>query len=394
MRLRQEIQALPWTIGRALTACFRGSCGSRSIFDLAAKADRLSDLERQLAAPGAWDDAARAGALARQASELREVESTLQLEKRARDLVELGELAAEDQELAQQVSADVERLSRELEQRELELLFNDPYSAHNAILSITPGAGGVDSQDWAEMLLRMYTRWAQPGPGQANVLRPGCEVELVDSTPGDQAGLKGATVILRGRRAYGLLRGEHGVHRLVRISPFDQNHRRHTSFALVEVMPELEAGEEAEVEINPDDLRIDTYRSTGAGGQHVNKTDSAVRITHLPTGVVVTSQNERSQMKNRDSAMKVLRARLHQRMLEEQARKREELRGDVMPAEFGSQIRNYVLQPYTLVKDVRTGVEVGNVQAVLDGELETFIEGWLRWRLSHGTERQGQEAVS
>ena len=232
------------------------------------------------------------------------------------------------------------------------------------------------------MLLRMYLKWAQPGPGRATTLRPGADTELVEATPGEEAGLKGATLILRGRRAYGLLRGEHGVHRLVRISPFDQNHRRHTSFALVEVLPELEEPEEREIEVNPDDLRIDTYRSTGAGGQHVNKTDSAVRITHLPTGIVVTSQNERSQMKNRDSAMKVLKSRLFQRQQEESARKREELRGSVMPAEFGSQIRNYVLQPYTLVKDVRTGVEVGNVQSVLeDGDMEPFTEGWLRWRL-------------
>jgi peptide chain release factor 2 len=286
------------------------------------------------------------------------------------------------------VAADLAVMDREVEQRELELLFRDPYSDHNAILSISAGAGGVDAQDWVEMLLRMYSKWAQPPPGGSSTLRPGSEVELVETQPGDQAGLKGATVILRGRRAYGLLRGEQGVHRLVRLSPFDQNHRRHTSFALVEVLPELEASEEQEVEINPDDLRIDTYRSTGAGGQHVNKTDSAVRITHLPTGIVVTSQNERSQMKNRDSAMKVLKSRLFQRQQEEAARKREELRGSVMPAEFGSQIRNYVLQPYTMAKDVRTGVEVGNVQAVLeDGELEPFIEGWLRWRL-------GQDSAS
>jgi peptide chain release factor 2 len=286
------------------------------------------------------------------------------------------------------VAADLAVMDREVEQRELELLFRDPYSDHNAILSISAGAGGVDAQDWVEMLLRMYSKWAQPPPGGSSTLRPGCEVELVETQPGDQAGLKGATVILRGRRAYGLLRGEQGVHRLVRLSPFDQNHRRHTSFALVEVLPELEASEEQEVEINPDDLRIDTYRSTGAGGQHVNKTDSAVRITHLPTGIVVTSQNERSQMKNRDSAMKVLKSRLFQSQQEEAARKREELRGSVMPAEFGSQIRNYVLQPYTMAKDVRTGVEVGNVQAVLeDGELEPFIEGWLRWRL-------GQDSAS
>ena len=224
---------------------------------------------------------------------------------------------------------------------------------------------------------------AQAVPARAIVLPGGVFVQPEpEEELGVEAGLKGATVILRGRRAYGLLRSEHGVHRLVRISPFDQNHRRHTSFALVEVLPELEEQEEQEVEINPDDLRIDTYRSTGAGGQHVNKTDSAVRITHLPTGIVVTSQNERSQIKNRDSAMKVLRARLHQRQLEEQAKRRERLRGQVLPAEFGSQIRNYVLQPYTLVKDLRSGVEVGNVQAVLEGHLEPFIEGWLRWRVS------------
>ena len=324
-----------------------------------------------------------AGALARESSELRgEIDSTAELERRARDLAELSDLAAEDPELADQVRSDLEAVSAELEQRELELLFNDPYASHNAIVSISAGAGGVDAQDWVEMLLKMYTKWAQPAPGGPSTLRPGCEAELIDETAGDEAGLKGATLILRGRRAYGLLRAEHGVHRLVRISPFDQNHRRHTSFALVEILPELEAGEEEEIEINLDDLRIDTYRSTGAGGQHVNKTDSAVRLTHLPTGLVVTSQNERSQMKNRESAMKVLRARLHQRAMEEAARKREELRGSVMPAEFGSQIRNYVLQPYTMVKDVRTGVEVGNVQAVLeDGALEPFTEGWLRWRL-------------
>ena len=239
----------------------------------------------------------------------------------------------------------------------------------------------MDAQDWVEILLRMYTRWAQPSAHQVSTLRPGCEAELLESSPGEEAGLKAATLVLRGRRAYGLLRSEHGVHRLVRISPFDQNHRRHTSFALVEVMPELDETEDQEVRIAPDDIRVDTFRSTGAGGQHVNKTDSAVRITHLPTGLVVSVQNERSQIKNREIAMRILRSRLFQRQQEEAARRREVLRGDVLPAEFGSQIRSYVLQPYTLVKDVRTGVEVGNVQAVLDGEIEPFIEGWLRWRL-------------
>jgi peptide chain release factor 2 len=298
--------------------------------------------------------------------------------------VELDELSGGDEELRAQVEVEQIAIDRQLSQLELELLFSDQYADHNAVVSLSVGQGGVDAQDWVEILMRMYLKWAQPSPHQVSTLRPGCETEVLDTSPGEEAGLKGATIVFRGRRAYGLLRSEHGVHRLVRISPFDQNHRRHTSFALVEVMPELEESEEHEVEINPEDLRVDTYHATGAGGQHVNKTDSAVRITHLPTGIVVSCQNERSQIKNRDQAMKVLRARLFQRYQEEAARKREELRGHMMPAEFGSQIRSYVMQPYTLVKDVRTGVEVGNVQAVLDGELDPFIEGWLRWRLNSG----------
>ena len=286
------------------------------------------------------------------------------------------------------MAVEQDALERDLNQRELALLFSDPYADHDAVLNISVGQGGVDAQDWVEILLRMYTRWAQPSAHQVSTLRPGAETELLDSSPGEEAGLKSATLAVRGRRAYGLLRSEHGVHRLVRISPFDQNHRRHTSFALVEVMPELEEEEDG-VPVNRDDIRIDTFRSTGAGGQHVNKTDSAVRITHLPTGIVVSVQNERSQIKNREIAMRILRGRLFQRQQQEAARLREELRGDVMPAEFGSQIRNYVLQPYTLVKDVRTGVEVGNVQAVLDGEIEPFIEGWLRWRL--GEQENGRQ---
>jgi peptide chain release factor 2 len=221
--------------------------------------------------------------------------------------------------------------------------------------------------------MRMYLKWAE---------RNGFQTEILETSPGEEAGLKSATFIIRGPRAYGLLRSEHGVHRLVRISPFDQNHRRHTSFALVEVMPELESSDEASVVINSQDLRVDTYRSTGAGGQHVNKTDSAIRLTHLPTGIVVTCQNERSQMKNREMAMKVLKARLFQRQQQEAAAQMDQIRGQILPAEFGSQIRNYVLQPYTLVKDVRTGLEIGNAQAVLDGEIDPFIESWLRWRLS------------
>jgi peptide chain release factor 2 len=295
------------------------------------------------------------------------------LERRARDLIELDDLASNDPELQKQVDKERAEITSELRARELDLLFTDPYANHNAVITLSVGQGGVEAQDWVEMLMRMYLKWAE---------RKRFETEILDTSPGEEAGLKSATFIIRGPRAYGLLRSEHGVHRLVRISPFDQNHRRHTSFALVEVMPELEGSDEDAVVINAQDLRIDTYRSTGAGGQHVNKTDSAIRITHLPTGIVVTCQNERSQMKNREMAMKVLKARLFQRQQQEAAAKMDQIRGQVLPAEFGSQIRNYVLQPYTLVKDVRTGLEVGNAQSVLDGDIDPFIEAWLRWRLS------------
>ncbi len=311
--------------------------------------------------------------MAREAAEYRDLIATWdRLEKRARDLVELDELAAGDTDLERQVAEERAAIERELRAHELDLLFTDPYANHNAVVTISVGQGGIEAQDWVEMLMRMYLKWAE---------RRHFETEIIDESRGEEAGLKSATFIVRGPRAYGLMRSEHGVHRLVRISPFDQNHRRHTSFALVEVMPELEDADASAVVINPADIRIDTYRSTGAGGQHVNKTDSAVRITHLPTGIVVTCQNERSQMKNREMAMKVLKARLFQRQQQEAAEHLDQIRGQVMPAEFGSQIRNYVLQPYTLVKDVRTGLEVGNTQAVLDGEIDPFIEAWLRWRL-------------
>ena len=316
--------------------------------------------------------------MAREAADHRQlIQVWDRLEKRARDLIELDQLVEGDPEMKTQVADEKSAIEKELRSRELDLLFTDPYANHNAVLTLSVGQGGVEAQDWVEMLMRMYLKWAE---------HKRFETEILETSPGEEAGLKSATFIVRGPRAYGLLRSEHGVHRLVRISPFDQNHRRHTSFALVEVMPELESSDEGAVVINAQDLRIDTYRSTGAGGQHVNKTDSAVRITHLPTGIVVTCQNERSQMKNREMAMKVLKARLFQRQQQEAAAQLDQIRGQVMPAEFGSQIRNYVLQPYTLVKDVRTGLEVGNTLAVLDGEIDPFIESWLRWRLDKNGE--------
>jgi peptide chain release factor 2 len=316
--------------------------------------------------------------MAREVAENRALIGTWdRLERRARDLIELDQLASGDPELQTQVEEEKAAIEKELRSRELDLLFTDPYANHNAVITISVGQGGIEAQDWVEMLMRMYLKWAE---------RRRFETEILETSPGEEAGLKSATFIVRGPRAYGMLRSEHGVHRLVRISPFDQNHRRHTSFALVEVMPELERADEDAIQINPQELRVDTYRSTGAGGQHVNKTDSAIRITHLPTGIVVTCQNERSQMKNREMAMKVLKARLFQRQQQEDAEQMDQIRGQFLPAEFGSQIRNYVLQPYTLVKDVRTGLEVGNAQAVLDGEIDPFIEAWLRWRLAKSAE--------
>ena len=276
--------------------------------------------------------------------------------------------------MAGDLSTELDGLERELRQREIEVLFNDPYTDHPALLTVHAGAGGTDSQDWAEMLLRMYLRWAE---------RHRFDVEFIEESVGDEAGIKSATVRIAGPHAFGLLKSERGVHRLVRLSPFDSAHRRHTSFALVEVTPEIE-DESVDVEIDPDDVRVDVYRSSGAGGQHVNKTSSAVRLTHIPTGVVVTCQNERSQQQNRDVAWRVLRSRLVALQQAAHAQHIAELKGESMPAEWGSQIRSYVLHPYTMVKDHRTGVEVGNAQAVLDGEIDPFIEGYLHWAAREG----------
>jgi len=330
-----------------------------------------------------WDDPRRAGALSQDAARLRaELAGWERLDERAREAHELAGLldAEPDETVAAELTADLDALEIEVGRREVDLLYSDPYSDHAALLSVHAGAGGTDSQNWAEMLLRMYLRWAE---------QSGESVEFLEESVGEEAGIKSATVRVSGDRAFGRLRAERGVHRLVRLSPFDAAHRRHTSFALVEVTPEI--ADDVTVEIDPDDVRVDVFRSSGAGGQHVNKTSSAVRLTHLPTGVVVTCQNERSQQQNRDVAWRVLRSRLLALQQAAHAEHLAELKGQSLPAEWGSQIRSYVLHPYTLVKDHRTGVEVGNAQGVLEGALDPFIEGYLRWSAAQGELRAGAE---
>lgn len=325
-----------------------------------------------MAEPGFWDDPARAREFVR-AFRARErlFERAEALRREAADLDVLGELLAaepDDTGLATELKARLPALARSLDEFETELLLTGPYDGNDAIVSIHPGAGGTESQDWAEMLLRMYARWAE---GR------GFKVEVLDYLEGEEAGIKSVTFAVRGPNAYGYLRAERGVHRLVRHSPFDASGRRHTSFASVDVLPALE---EAEVAIRPEDLRIDTHRASGHGGQHVNKTDSAVRITHIPTGIVVSCQNERSQHQNREAAMEILRARLAERMVREREAELAKERGEVGEIAWGNQIRSYVFEPYTLVKDHRTDEETGDVRSVMDGEIDRFIFAFLRAR--------------
>ena len=317
-----------------------------------------------------WDDPTSAQQTMRRLTSLQdEVETWQRLSGELTDLRDLYALAdaEDDQTVLAEIAHDVGQLSQRLDTLELQLALGGPYDDRPAILSIHAGAGGTESQDWAAMLQRMYLRWAE---------RRGYDVEVLDQSDGEEAGIKSATLECVGRDAYGYLKAERGVHRLVRLSPFDAAHRRHTSFALIEVIPEIT--EDRVVAIKPDDLEVSTFRASGAGGQHVNKTDSAVRIRHLSTGIVVTCQNERSQFQNRDVALRLLRARLVERKMQEQEAEQARLRGQPVVAGWGNQIRSYVLHPYTLVKDLRTAVESSNVQAVLDGELNTFIDAWLR----------------
>jgi peptide chain release factor 2 len=321
-----------------------------------------------MAEAGFWDDARRAQGVIRERNDLaRLVSRAGELRRELDDLRALWEMAVEegDERLEPDIQTGLQRVRTALREFELTVVLSGEHDRKNAILSIHAGAGGTESQDWAQMLLRMYTRWAE---------RRGYKVEVVDVLPGDEAGIKSATVEVTGEYAYGYLRGETGVHRLVRISPFDAARRRHTSFASVSVIPEVE---DIEVVIRDDEIRVDVFRSSGPGGQGVNTADSAVRITHLPTGIVVSCQNERSQLRNRDTAMRVLRARLYQMADQKRKAELEQLTGDKKEIAFGSQIRSYVFAPYQLIKDHRTNVEIGNVDAVMDGEIDPFIEAFL-----------------
>jgi len=345
---------------------------------------RLDELEREAARPDLWDDPDRARTLTTELAHLREdLERYDRLAVRCSDLETLAELAREEQDTSveAEIREGIDTLSADLDRLELEALFTGEHDERDAICEIHSGAGGTDAQDWAEMLLRMYLRWAE---------RMGFKVTLDEVQPGEEAGITSATFTVRGRYAYGMLSAERGVHRLVRISPFDAQARRHTAFASFDAVPALEEAEEPQ--IDPADLRIDTYRSSGAGGQHVNVTDSAVRITHLPTGIVVSCQNERSQLQNKTRALQILAARLAERQREERRRELEALAGEKRDVAWGNQIRSYVLAPYQLVKDLRTGIETGNVEAVLDGDLSPFIEGYLRWRRAEAPATDGARA--
>lgn len=324
--------------------------------------------------PGFWDDMEASSKLLQKMKGLKDKAGAFEeLYSTWQDLTVLVEMADEEEDLSVlgEVKDGVSSLTARLEQMKLETLLSGPYDKNNAILTLHAGAGGTEAQDWVEMLFRMYVRWAE---------RRGFATETLDFLAGDEAGIKSVTFMISGLNAYGYAKAEKGVHRLVRISPFDASGRRHTSFASLEVMPELD--DDVKIDINPDDLKVDTYRSSGAGGQHINKTDSAIRITHIPTGIVVSCQNERSQHKNRDIAMKMLMAKLMGLKEQENKEKIEDLKGEQKEIAWGSQIRSYVFHPYNLVKDHRTGFEMGNIGAVMDGDLDGFINAYLKASVS------------
>ncbi len=336
------------------------------------KQEMIDKLESQIQEPGFWDNQHHARKIQKELGQLQDIvivwEKNFEVIEEAQMLLDMA-LEEHDQETYSEVVASLDELSERIDMVELECMFSGEHDSCNGILTIHAGAGGTEAQDWVQMLMRMYLRWAE---------EKGFKSDILDYLAGDEAGVKSVTILIKGKYAYGYLRSELGIHRLVRISPFDASGRRHTSFASVMVLPELD--DTIKIDINEKDLRIDTYRASGAGGQHVNKTDSAIRITHLPSGIVVQCQNERSQHRNKDMAMKMLMASLYERERAEQAKAQESLHGDKKEISWGSQIRSYVLQPYRLIKDHRTKVEDGNVDAVLGGRLDPFIKAYLLWQ--------------
>ncbi|WP_320958167.1 peptide chain release factor 2 [Enterocloster asparagiformis] len=343
----------------------------RDSLDLDNKVRRIAELDKSMEEPGFWDDPEKSTRMVREAKNLKDdVETYRELEQEYDDIQVMIQMGYEenDASVIPDIQEMLDHFIKTLEDMRLKLLLSGEYDKNNAILRLNAGAGGTESCDWCSMLYRMYCRWAE---------RKGFKYEVLDFLDGDEAGIKSVTIQVNGENAYGYLRSEHGVHRLVRISPFNAAGKRQTSFVSCDVMPDIEA--DLDVEVNPDDIRVDTYRSSGAGGQHINKTSSAIRITHMPTGIVVTCQNERSQFQNKDKAMQMLKAKLYMLKQQESAAKAAGIRGEVKDIGWGNQIRSYVLQPYTMVKDHRTGEESGNVDAVLDGSIDSFISAYLRW---------------
>ena len=343
--------------------------------EVPAKEEKIAELEYKMGEPTFWDDAEEAQKINQELNDVKiSVDKYKNLKTKFEDAQTLWEMAVEDEDesLEEEINGDLDNVAEGLENLQLEVLLSGPYDANNAILTLHAGAGGTEAQDWTQMLLRMYGRWAE---------RHGFTVETADLLPGDEAGVKSATLFIKGHNAYGFLKSEKGIHRLVRISPFDANARRHTSFAACDIMPEID--DAVEVDINMADVRVDTYRASGAGGQHINKTSSAVRMTHEPTGIVVQCQNERSQLQNREQCLKMLRAKLFELEQEKKEKELAKLEGDQQKIEWGSQIRSYVFQPYTMVKDHRTNEETGNVQAVMDGDLDPFIRAYLSGMANH-----------
>ena len=339
--------------------------------DLENKERRITELDKSMEEPGFWDDPERSTKTVREAKNLKDtVDGYKHLEQQYEDIQVMIEMGYEENDPAMipEIQEMLDEFVKELEELRTKTLLSGEYDGCNAILKLNAGAGGTEAMDWCSMLYRMYQRWAD---------KKGFTTEVLDFLDGDEAGLKSITLQVNGENAYGYLKSEKGVHRLVRISPFHAAGKRQTSFVSCDVMPDIE--EDLDVEINPDDLRIDTYRSSGAGGQHINKTSSAIRITHLPTGIVVQCQNERSQFQNKDKAMQMLKAKLYLLKQQENAEKLSDIRGDVKDINFGNQIRSYVMQPYTLVKDHRTNAENGNVNAVMDGDIDLFISAYLKW---------------